>query len=175
MDLSKLPKLSDRENPPPAQPPQLPQLPQRVEPIHAMPSAGAEAWLSIAIGVIFLLVFPRFLEWASSGVLGTHFDEFMLNGNVVPYQHVPEFWADLGSTSFGLMLILDGIALAIGKRSLLMISFLFTIAVVAFNLIYLILSYQTYGLAIVSAVAVVLGVYIAMHQWKLLRLTRASA
>src|ERR1700744_4076682 len=65
MDLSKLPKMS--QTPPPAD--SSTPTPLVVGPIQSPPPlapAMGEAWLSIAIGVILLLVFPRFLQWLSS-------------------------------------------------------------------------------------------------------------
>jgi hypothetical protein len=182
MDLSKLPRLSetDKHSPPPTPPsvaqrdpiPAQPGIDYR--PVEKLETSAAEAWLSIAIGVIMLLVYPRFLQWVSSRIFGTHFNEFTLSGAVVPYPQVPEFWGDLGPTSFAFVLVFEGLVLAFAcRRSLVWMAFVLTVLVTAFNLIYVVASYSTYGLAIISAVAVVFGVYIAMHQWKVLQILRA--
>lgn len=168
MDLSKLPKLSQNDQPPPPRPPEP-------RPVTPMPSAGPEAWLSIAIGVIVLLIFPRFLQWFSSRLFGTNFNEFILpDGTVVPYQHVHEFLADLASITFGFMMIIDGIALALANRSLTWAAFFITLAITVFNLIYVVATYSQ-GLAIVSAIAVVYGVYTSWQQWKMLQLSSDRA
>jgi len=170
MDLSKLPKMSETPRPP-----------ATVEPMttsrksEAIPASAAEAWISIAVGVIMLLMYPRFLQWIFSRLFGTNFNEFMLDGAVVPYPQVPEFWSDLGPTSFGVVLIIEGLILGLApKRPLVWFAFVLTVGVVLYNLIYVVTSYSRYGLALISAIAVAFGVYIAMHQWRLLQ-TRSHA
>jgi len=167
MDLSKLPKLSETPKPP------APQPPPAAEPPPPEPaSAGLEAWLSIAIGAFLLLRYPRFLEWLSHRVFGTHFNPFVdAAGNVVPYSQVPEFWGDLGPVLFGIVLILEGLVMAfIRKPALVAVVLVLTAIATLYNLIYLIMSYGRYGLAPVSFLAVAFGFYICMYQWKYLRL-----
>jgi hypothetical protein len=130
----------------------------------------AEAWITLALGLILLLMFPRFLQWGSSRLFGTHFDEYALNGAIVPYPQVHDFWPDLGCTLFGLVLVLDGISIALSRwRVLIWVAFLFTLAATGYNLVYLIQSYSQYGLAIVSALGVAFGVYMLTTQWRALR------
>jgi hypothetical protein len=176
MDLSKLPRLSetDKHAPQPPDPESLldPQPADRPPVVSPMPAAtvGPEAWFSIGIGVILLLMFPRFLQWASSRVLGTHFNEFVLSdGTIVPYPQVPTFWMDLGPTLFGIVLILEGVALVLARNRLVVwFAFVLTVAATAYNIGYLVMSYSTQGLALVSAFAGLFGVYIAMYQWRML-------
>src|SRR3954467_10313784 len=110
MDLSKLPKLSETPKPPPQEPtPARPADPPPPEPT----SVGLEAWISIAVGAFLLLIYPRFLQWLSHRLFGTHFNPFVDNaGNIVPYSQVPEFWGDLGPVLFGVVLILEGLVMA---------------------------------------------------------------
>jgi hypothetical protein len=172
MDLSKLPRLSqsDKQAPPP-RPAETEPTPRRAEPL---PASGPEAWISLAVGVILLLMYPRFMQWVCSRVFGTHFNEFMLDGKVVPYPQVREFWMDLGPTSFAVVLIFEGLVLAFARKPLLVwIAFGLTVAVTTYNLIYVVASYSKYGLAIISALAVAFGVYIAMGQWRMLQGSRA--
>jgi hypothetical protein len=135
--------------------------------------AGGDIWISIAVGVILLLMQPRFLLWVSSRIFHTHFNEFIKqdgSGTIVPYPQVPEFWGDLGPTLFALVLILEGIALAFSRnRAVLSLAFGLTVLATAYNAIYVVISYSTYGLALLSALAVVFGVYIARYQWTMLK------
>ena len=177
MDISKLPRMSETAKHAPSPPPPVDQAsaqatrPEPAPVAYEEPDAGPAIWISIAIGIILLLMYPRFLQWVSSELFGTHFNPFVKpDGTVVPYTQVPEFWADLGPTLFGVVLILEGMALAlVRRRAVLWLAFTLTVLATAYNFGYLVASYAKYGLAIISAMAVVFGVYIAMYQWKLLR------
>jgi len=168
MDLSKLPKLSETPRPPAQGDPPPAESERRDE--GALPPTGGEVWISIAVGLIMLFLYPRFLQWVFSRLFGTHFNEFVTPaGEVVPYPQMPEFWADLGPTLFGIALLLEGLVLLFAKkRAVLWVAFVLMVGTVAYNLVYAIASYSRYGLAMASALAVVFGVYIAMHQWRLL-------
>ncbi|CAN5451636.1 hypothetical protein BH09PLA1_BH09PLA1_36630 [soil metagenome] len=174
MDISKLPKLSDTQKEQPAlaaeQNP-VPVAPLAVDRPRFSESNAAEVWISLTVGAILLLMFPRFLSWVSSRLFGTHFNPFVApDGSVVPYTQVPEFWGDLGPTLFGTVLIVEGIALMFArKRVVMMLALTLTVIATAYNLIYVITSFNPYGLANVSAFAAAFGVYIAMYQWKLIR------
>lgn len=171
MDLSKLPRLSetDKQTPPPPEQTLPPQQPVAPPPMPAA-AVGPEAWFSIGIGIILLLMFPRFLQWASSRVFGTNFNEFVTpDGIIVPYPQVPAFWMDLGPTLFGIVLILEGIAMILARsRSVVWFAFVLTVIATGYNIIYLFMSYSTQGLALISAFAGLFGVYIAMYQWRML-------
>ena len=171
MDLSKLPKLSDTKSaegdaPPTAVPPPpvdvLPRSTARPAPVVGL----AETWLSIGVGAFILLFWPRFLQWASSRLFHTAFNEFKLDdGTVIPYPHVPEFWGDLGPTLIGLVLILDGLLLFTRRRGLIGVAVGLTLISTVYNLAYVIYSFGTYGLAPVSLLAVIFGGFILMTQW----------
>lgn len=182
MDLSKLPRLSDtnkeqqqqRASAPAdlGQAPGAPQYPQPVRATSAEPvTAGGDVWISLAVGVILLLMQPRFMQWISSRMFHTHFNEFVKpDGTIVPYPQVPEFWGDLGPTLFALVLILEGVALLFARnRAVVALAFGLTVLATAYNAIYVVMSYSTYGLALLSALAVVFGVYIARYQWTMLK------
>ena len=167
MDLSKLPKLSNTtsEQSPPAPLGEPPMTPIHV-PVRASP---AEAWLSIAVGAILLLIQPRLIQFIMHKLFGTSFAPFLMpDGTEVPYTSQPAFWSDLGVTMFALVLVLQGILLAMARhRMLVAIALVLTIATTLYNLGYLFYSFSN-GLAIVSALAVAFGVYIAMFEWNLL-------
>ena len=171
MDLSKLPKMSNTPTPPPPQ--ATPETaPQRAATVSA--SSAADAWISIAIGAIFLFMFPRFLQWLASRTMGTSFNEFLnSDGVVVPYQTLPEFWSDLGPTTFAIVLIIDGLVMGFARRpAMIAIAFGLTVATVVFNLIWLVGSYSSHGFALISALAVAFGGYLASYQWQLMKALR---
>ncbi len=166
MDLSKLPKLSDTPKPPAPNPPES--KPPPPEPT----SVGAEAWFSIAIGLFLLYMYPRFLQWVFHRLFGTAFNPFKnSSGEIVPYSQVPEFWMDLGPVLFGIVLILEGLVMAFVRRpALVAITLALTAIATLYNLIYVIVSFGTYGVAPISFLAAVFGIYICTYQWKYLRL-----
>src|SRR3954469_9461923 len=84
--------------------------------------SGAEAWLSIAFGVILLLMNPTMLKFVSSKLFGTSFAPFVLNdGSEIPYPKVyPTFFNDLCITLFAAVLIVESIALVLVHRSWLL-------------------------------------------------------
>jgi hypothetical protein len=172
MDLSKLPKLSETPKPPNNEPVEREAAPPP-EPV----GVGVEAWFSIGIGILLLLVYPRFLQWVSHRLFGTHFNPFIdqSSGAVVPYTQVPAFWSDLGPVLFGLVLIIDGLILAFVKRPVFVAIGLALIALATlYNFVYLVGSWGTYGIAPISFLAVLFGLYICLYNWKYLRLKRSG-
>jgi hypothetical protein len=187
MDLSKLPKLSETSKHAPATdaPSVQPATQSAAEPLGSVlrpvpvqPTAYrrdtigiAETWLSIGVGVFVLLYWPRFLQWASSRMFHTHFNEFTdtNTGAVVPYQHVPEFWSDLGPALLGIVLIVDGLLIFSRKPWLVLFALVLTAISTAYNLFYVIWSFPQYGLAPLSFLAVIFGGFILMTQWSAFR------
>jgi hypothetical protein len=181
MDLSKLPKLSDTQaqTPPAAKAPQdspvnaqvtnfqtgVPNYQQPGTPYP--PQMGlAETWISIGVGVFLLMFYPRFLQWASSRLFHTHFDEFMLDGAVVPYQTLHGvFFSDLGPTLLGIILIVDGLLLFTKRPTLILLAFALTFASTAFNILWVFASYSKYGLAPISFLGGIFGGFILSTQW----------
>src|SRR5688572_25536735 len=116
MDVSKLPKLSDTQKQQQTEAAasdvgetaSVETLPyQRARPAErASLMGGAEAWLSIAIGVIILLIDTnrRFLQYylARSSFTWTFSDAA---GAPLPYPQTIFFWGDFAMVAFGLVLI----------------------------------------------------------------------
>ena len=126
-----------------------------------------EAYFNIAFGLLLLLMFPRFWQWFSSRLFGTSFNEFMRNNTVVPYPNVPEFWADLGPASLAVMLILDGVlAGLIGKRWALWLDTTVIAICTLYNAIHLIRTFSTQGLALMSAIAVIYGLFLGFARFQ---------
>jgi hypothetical protein len=136
-----------------------------------------EAYFGIAIGVILLLIFPRFGQWACSELFGTHFNQYIDSntGAVIPYPSVADFWPDLGCALFGLTLIIDGVSVFLERfKWVVWMALGFTAAATAYNAWYVVSSFGQYGLALISAIAALLGPYLLATQWRALRPTRAG-
>jgi hypothetical protein len=198
MDMSKLPRLSQSPRPPDAaDEPTAPAAPAAPPPAtaaaptyaaHDAVGSLAEAWISLAIGALLLFFVPYTLQYASSKLFGTSFvpfadptrpfparcDFIMYNdGTKIFYRDLPNYWSDMAVTAFAIVLILDGLILLLARRrGFVAVAFVFTLLATAGNLVWLIGSYSQYGFAMLSALAVIFGVYIALYQWKLLGLTR---
>jgi hypothetical protein len=170
MDLSKLPKLSSNPEEPPPTTTDQPVVQYASAASSRPPTGVGEAWISLGVGTFLLLWQPRFIQWVSFRVFGTSFNQFLdPAGNVVSYQSLPEFWSDLGPTLFGIVLILDGLLFFTRRRGPLRIALALTVVAVAFNLCWTVFSYSKYGLAPLSALAVIFGIFIASAQWRTLK------
>ncbi|HEY7088131.1 MAG TPA: hypothetical protein VH518_08595 [Tepidisphaeraceae bacterium] len=182
MDLSKLPRLSETDKHAP--PPQQADLKQQQAPPRAMPAtygpaapAGADVWISIAIGALIQLMSTRFWSYAFSKLFGSEFTWTFSDpsGAPITYPQTVFFLGDLAMVLFGLVLIVEGIVFMFSRSlPLLMAALVLTVLATAFNLVYLIgMMSQGYGLQLMSALAVIFGVYIALSQWKMVSYLRA--
>ena len=186
MDLSKLPKFSETKPPAPD-----PAAPAAEEP-QALPvdygsvqpkiqsGWGPEAWISVGLGLILLLVFPHFTQWLLYAVFHTKPPGFLPitdsnTGAQIPYPQSVFFMSDLCIALFGYALIIEGIVLLLARRAgAVLFAFVITSAAVLLNLYYLIASFSSgEGFALVSGVAVLVGGYMAMYQWRLMQEMRA--
>src|SRR5262245_32114484 len=172
MDLSKLPKLSQTpsqtEQPAPEQSPaQEPDfckqcgLPLRKgarfcdacgSPTGALdygtqrpaPGTAADAWISIALGVILLFIGPRLIQYLlSPSTFPQKWSFSDPTGAPLAYTQTVFFWGDIALTSFALVLIVEGIALMLGRRAWVVGgAFVLTTSVTFLNLIYVIVMMQ---------------------------------
>ena len=175
MDLSKLPKLSESPAPPPNDPADAPQLRQQQLDYRGAEDRSfgfAEAWMSIALGVIILIISPRLLQYLMSPSTFSQKWTFSdANGAPLSYSQTVYFWRDVALTAFALVLIIEGLVIAFGRRVGL-VTFALTITVLAtlINLIYVIAMIAGgYGPQIFSLLAVAFGVYITYFEWTLLQ------
>jgi hypothetical protein len=175
MDMSKLPRMSQSPAPPPAatDDPQAtgPTLNYNSGVPDATSSTAAEAWISIAIGIILLLISPRIWQYLfSPGTFDQKWTFSDASGSPLAYPKSVFFWGDLAITAFALVLIIEGLVLAFARKpAFILIAFLFTVLTVGLNLVYLVtMMSQGYGLQLLSALAVAFGVYIALFEWRLL-------
>jgi hypothetical protein len=182
MDLSKLPRMSETPPPPPPQTPQDEQRATRgvaAAPVdygayEPAPSL-AEAWISIAIGLILLfatyalrplqyLLAPASFTWTFNDATGAP----------LKYTQTVFFWGDIAMLLFAIVLIVEGLLLFTRRPMLIMLAFGITVLTVAANLIYVAgMMTRGYGFQLPSAIAVAFGVYIALFQWKLIQSMRA--
>jgi hypothetical protein len=138
--------------------------------------SGAEVWLSVAIGLLLLLMQPRLLKFLSHKLFNTFFAPYIdpATGSGVPYTAQLDFWSDLGITLFALVLILEGLAIAFARRrGVVAAAFALTVLTTVYNLAYLAYTFSS-GVAILSAFAVAFGVYIAIFEWRLLQQLRPA-
>ena len=179
MDISKLPRLSKTEgqapnsdpSSAPAAPPEPPIAARTDQEVREPAARGAEAWISIGIGMILVFAFPHFTQWAIHKVFHTKPPAFLpitdSNGLEIPYSQSIFFPRDLAVAAFAYALVVDGVALLFWRRTgVIAIAILITAIAVALNAYYLIRSFaEDSGFPVVSALAVVFGGYMLWYQW----------
>ncbi len=164
---------------------------------HLASYGAAELWISIGLGLFLLLLSPNTVKYVYGKLTGTMPGIFLdptpgaapgakcdyinwldMYGNFLKremYRDMILFWSDLAVTAFALVLILDGIVMTFSrKRGVIAAMFVFTLVATLGNLFYFLKTFND-GIAIMSAVAVIVGGYIAMTQWAMLSNLRAIA
>lgn len=222
MDISKLPRLSRTDAPPPPDPAALDPAPAGPGAFEVIPSTsattpgycacgaplragsnfcdscgarvssggparalqyrpnidigtGAEVWISVAVGVLLILMSPRIWQyflmpgsftWTFNGA----------DGNPLPYVKTFFFWGDLALAAFAVSLVLEGVVIAARRRPRLVMAVLVvTVLTTLLNLGYVVFMLgKGYGFQMMSGLAVAFGVYIAIFQWKLLQASRSE-
>lgn len=170
MDMSKLPKLSQTPAPPSQSDPASPEQHNFVRPDYAAASAPApaEAWVSIAMGVLLLLFFGRLIQYLlSPGTFDQKWTFSDPTGAPLAYTKTVFFWSDVALTAFAFVLIIDGVVLLFPRRRMLLIlAFGLTVLTTLANVAYILATVQTYGPPLISSLAVIFGIYIALQQWR---------
>ena len=155
-------------------------LPKNPEPAPAFPpityavmptSIGlAEAWISIALGVLLLFIFPNTISYLHSP---TDFEQtqprkpMRRKHDSVSAQRF--FLEDLGVTVFAAALVLEGIALAAARKiAPLWVAFVVTVLAAIFNVIVIAHVDPLIGFPIFCGVGVVILGYMALTQWRLI-------
>ena len=177
VDLSKLPKMSQTPKPPENS--ALPQPAADPPPVHPAPrydeppiSAGPEAWFSIIMGLIVILMQQNLVKHLLSFIGGTPPAPFSDGMRTLSYQQTPFLMHDIGIALFGLGLITEGAVLLFVRKPLLIaMSTALMVVATVWNLVTVARFYAmpTYGLQIIPALAVAFGVFVALYQWKLYR------
>ena len=172
MDMSKLPRLSKSDKPAdnaaPVADPEVP-VSERLDDTYATVSPGPEAWVSIAIGVLVLLMNRTFLMYLLGREVPTVLDT---ERGTITYPESFIFLSHLGLFAFGITLILDGILLFLNRPGAVLFGLVVTIATAVFNLYVVLRLYGPQGLYFSNSLAFVFAVYTAIYQWKLLRIVR---
>jgi hypothetical protein len=176
MDLSKLPKLSEtEESHPPSEPtgsaPPPPDPERPIPPAIGLP----EAWISIALGVLMLFVYPNTLRYIHSPAIFEQINPVTdAQGNTIPYTKSVFFWTDLGVTVFALALIVEGIVLAAARKiAPLVYAFCLTVLAAVFNVAVIAYAYPLIGgFPVACGIGVVVLGYMALTQWRLIGMLR---
>lgn len=209
MDVSKLPKLSNTQeqvrqeqaaaegNPAPA--PVLPTMDSTVvpyqsrgrEPVTA--GVGAEVWLSVLLGLIFILIGKNFAVYSFAKLTGQAYHTGVNwtvgpnAGQEVAYPDLMGFVMlnDSAMLLFGLTLLLEAAVMGLVntrfryKRALVTAALVLAVAATAFNLFAVVRLLSANVMPLISLLAAGFGGYIAAYQWRLLqslpRTTGASA
>lgn len=204
MDYSKLPKFSQTPVPPPEPPPTTvatgfctrcgasfaPRTrfcgscgaPTDGGILYAAPQSSEqvgliEGWLSIGVGVVLLLMSPNLIRYLLSPAAFEKNNPITdATGQPLAYTKSVFFWGDLSITLFAIVLIMEGLVLAFARKALpVALAFGVTVFAVAINAGYVIwMVTQGYGFQIISGLATVFGIYIAMQQWMLLQSLRSA-
>ena len=94
----------------------------------------------------------------------------------IPYASSDFFFGHLCIFAFALVLIFDGLILLTRRTALMMVAFGFTVVATAMNFLYIVQATRSgQPLPIMSALAAAFGVYIAIHQWRLIAMMRFLA
>jgi hypothetical protein len=169
MDMSKLPRLSNTDQPATNAADPQPSSPHDLDYYSPTINTTAEAWISIAIGVIVLLMQRTVVAYLLGRETPTVSDP---NRGSITYAESFFFIHDLGLFVFGIALVLDGLLLFFNRPWATLIGLTITIIAALLNLYTVIRLYTPQGLQLFAAIAFILAVYTAIYQWKLLRITR---
>jgi hypothetical protein len=199
MDLSKLPRLSQSDAPPPQSgAPADPSAPVNYEAAERPPQAappgtprlnyedrpaagtGAEIWISLAIGLILMFWAARFGTYLISLITHEAFHTGVpwiagpKAGQEVAYWELEGFtaWTEASLWLFGLTLVFDALILyaAGGKRAwLVVVGFALTLGVCAFNAFVCAKIFNAGVTPLMSLMALAFGIYMAIYQWGLLK------
>jgi hypothetical protein len=197
MDLSKLPRLSKTNTPPPSETPEA-EAPKADSPRTApcpfcghplrigarfcdscgaqlarTPSRGSaipEAFIGIAIAVILLIVYPHFIEYVLHPHNTSAFDAIDADGAVIPYPQSAFFWSDIGITFFCLVLLIDAAIILLARRRTLLLGAAGLSALAAIlNLWVIAHTWGVAGFPLQCAVAIAIAIYPAMLQFQAAR------
>lgn len=134
---------------------------------------GAEAWISIALGIIVMFISNRPLEYWHSR---SHPEQFTWtfqdkDGNPITYPQTAFYLPDVAFLAFAATLVLEGIVMLLARRLpiALMVSFVVILGVVLLNIVAMAKAYSEIGFQFLPALAVAFGVYLAIFQFNLFK------
>lgn len=188
MDPSKLPSMSRTPRPaepvPDAAPPG--KVPDYGRSAPANSLAGPEVVISLAVGLVLMLIGWNFARWAATTLAGGTFHTYVnwqvgpKVGTEVAYFELTGYtaWSDAAVFLFGLALVIEGLALfaagrwARGGPALVGLAIVVTAVAVVLNAVAIVLLFSFGSQPIISILAVAFGVYILYYQWGLWRSLR---
>jgi hypothetical protein len=191
MDISKLPKLSKTDAPPPPSQPEATPPPTAeyrsagaaYNDAHSAALPVAEAWIAAIVGLIFTYLGRRFGAYLISLIAHRPFHTDIIfatgpnEGQEVPYPQLEAHAMinDAGMFLFGLACLFDAIVIASVflpggvRKPLLWVALLATVAATIFNLYVAIVFFASGVLPLFSLLAVAIGGYTAVVQWIMLK------
>src|SRR2546423_14707537 len=123
MDLSKLPRLSNSDKPPPAEAENPPVGDSPATPAKDYRYAdfvapgGPEAWISFAMGALILLMNHALLQYLfTPAAFAQQYSITDANGQPLAYNKSIFYIRDIGTTAFCLVLMFDGIVMLWGRK-----------------------------------------------------------
>ncbi len=142
-----------------------------------------EAFVSIAIGIFLLLFVPGTVKYYGHQWFGWNTGPFadpftnqpvdyamFTDGSKKLYRDMTNYWSDLAITAFAIALILEGIVFAlIRNRWIILGTAILTVVVTLGNLMFVVTTYSTMGLAPISLLAVIFGVMMAGYQFMMFK------
>lgn len=155
--------------------------PQRVLPddaIHREAGVGLEVWLSLVLGVVFMLIGRSFAAWVLSGgalETGVNWTSGPKAGQPVSYFELQggTAWTDTAIFLFGLALVFEGLSLlavyrGVGPQGPLLLLAIALTFLAAFLNAAVALYLLTLGITpLMSILAFGFGVYLLVMQWRL--------
>lgn len=192
MDMSKLPRLSQTDAPPPPSAEEAAPRAAAPQPVLPYEPAGggaayaAEAWIAAIVGIIFVLLGRTFGSYLLSLIAHKPFHTgviFTSSGQEVPYPQLQGHTMvnDAGMFLFGLAMLLDAVVIATAKASprlrkpLLGFALLITGLAVLFNAYVAAVFFKDGMLPLFSLLAVGIGGYSGMLQWAMFKTVPAPA
>ena len=197
MDLSKLPRLSetDKHTPPPqaadpttSQVPSQPTIEYRT-PAIAPESFGAQVWLNVFLGIVFMMLGRTFASFLLAKLTGQTFHTYVnwtegsKAGQEVAYFELEGYTAytDAAIFLFGVSCVLEGAVTAFVRRNtpksraLLATALLLNVGMTLFNMVVAGMLFQAGTTPLLSLMVIAFGGYSAITQWQTLRSMLASA
>jgi hypothetical protein len=144
---------------------------------------GAEVWISVFLGLIFLFIFPQFAQWLYSQVNHSYQPSFLPitltdvqtgQATVIPYPKSVFFVEQMALFAFSVVLIVEGVVLVLSRtKGVVLFALGITVAAVLLNIWAVADGFRAArGLLLFNAVAAGFGVYIAIYQYSLLQALR---
>lgn len=176
MDLSKLPRFSKTDRPasgPADEAGELEEPGSRsgVGESERKEGMGAEVWISVVVGAVLIVFFPRIWQYylMPGSFTWTFTDP---QGLPLAYPKTAFYLVDLGVALFALTLFLEAVAMMCPRSVAIRGSVLtITILVVLMNIGIVIGVMNAIGLQLMPVLAAGFGVYNAVYQWPRLKRT----